>query len=162
MIRNGLLAAALVAGAMIGATPAQASIQLSAIGGIINQLQNNASFSANNLSFTTCQNGVCTTQFTGVSGLQAYNQDLTALNSWAGTGSYASSGGFFDNYRFTFSGTGSFFGNQTPPPQQNRSAGPELYAAPPVPEPATWAMMILGFGLIGLAMRRRATVVSFG
>jgi hypothetical protein len=24
-----------------------------------------------------------------------------------------------------------------------------------VPEPATWAMMILGFGLIGGAMRRR-------
>ncbi len=32
-------------------------------------------------------------------------------------------------------------------------------AAPPVPEPATWAMMIAGFGLIGGAMRRvrRAT-----
>lgn len=31
-----------------------------------------------------------------------------------------------------------------------------------VPEPATWAMMILGFGLIGAAMRRRQTVrVSF-
>lgn len=32
----------------------------------------------------------------------------------------------------------------------------------PVPEPATWAMMILGFGLIGAAMRRPAgTRVSF-
>ena len=29
-----------------------------------------------------------------------------------------------------------------------------------VPEPATWAMMIAGFGLIGGAMRRRATVRS--
>jgi len=26
--------------------------------------------------------------------------------------------------------------------------------APAVPEPATWAMMILGFGGIGMAMRR--------
>jgi hypothetical protein len=26
---------------------------------------------------------------------------------------------------------------------------------PPVPEPSTWAMMLLGFGAIGLAMRRR-------
>lgn len=29
-----------------------------------------------------------------------------------------------------------------------------------VPEPATWAMMILGFGVVGAAMRRRKTNVS--
>ena len=28
-------------------------------------------------------------------------------------------------------------------------------SAPGVPEPATWAMMLLGFGGIGMAMRRR-------
>ena len=33
--------------------------------------------------------------------------------------------------------------------------------APPVPEPATWAMMIGGFGLAGGAMRRRKTNLSF-
>jgi PEP-CTERM motif len=27
-----------------------------------------------------------------------------------------------------------------------------------IPEPATWAMMILGFGMIGGAMRRRRAV----
>ncbi|TCP29517.1 DUF4394 domain-containing protein [Sphingomonas sp. BK235] len=31
-------------------------------------------------------------------------------------------------------------------------------AVAPVPEPATWAMMILGFGAIGYSMRRRSTV----
>jgi fibro-slime domain-containing protein len=31
----------------------------------------------------------------------------------------------------------------------------------PVPEPATWAMMIGGLGLVGVAMRRRKTSVSF-
>lgn len=31
----------------------------------------------------------------------------------------------------------------------------------PVPEPATWAMMIGGFALAGAAMRRRRTAVSF-
>ncbi|WEK41727.1 MAG: PEPxxWA-CTERM sorting domain-containing protein [Candidatus Sphingomonas colombiensis] len=30
-----------------------------------------------------------------------------------------------------------------------------------VPEPATWAMMIAGFGLVGAAMRRRAVKVRF-
>ena len=34
------------------------------------------------------------------------------------------------------------YANQTPPPPQ-------------VPEPATWAMMLLGFGATGFAMRRR-------
>lgn len=32
---------------------------------------------------------------------------------------------------------------------------------PAVPEPATWAMMILGFGAIGASMRRRKTPLSF-
>jgi len=31
-------------------------------------------------------------------------------------------------------------------------------ATPAVPEPASWAMMIAGFGLVGTAMRRRASV----
>ncbi|MCW2366003.1 choice-of-anchor A domain-containing protein [Sphingobium sp. B7D2B] len=31
----------------------------------------------------------------------------------------------------------------------------------PVPEPSTWAMMIMGLGLTGLAMRRRAKTVAF-
>ena len=30
-----------------------------------------------------------------------------------------------------------------------------------VPEPATWAMMLMGFGAIGLAMRRQASVPKF-
>jgi hypothetical protein len=36
-------------------------------------------------------------------------------------------------------------------------------AVPAVPEPATWAMMLAGFGIVGGAMRRRQrTSVSFG
>jgi len=31
---------------------------------------------------------------------------------------------------------------------------------PAVPEPATWALMILGFGLVGAAMRRRSFAVA--
>ena len=31
----------------------------------------------------------------------------------------------------------------------------EFIGESPVPEPATWAMMLLGFGAVGYAMRRR-------
>lgn len=33
--------------------------------------------------------------------------------------------------------------------------GTLLVPPPPVPEPATWAMMVAGFGALGIAMRRR-------
>jgi PEP-CTERM motif len=35
------------------------------------------------------------------------------------------------------------------------------FAGTAVPEPATWAMMIMGFGMVGAGMRRRATKVSY-
>jgi hypothetical protein len=34
--------------------------------------------------------------------------------------------------------------------------------APPIPEPATWALMIGGFALVGASLRSRATKVAFG
>lgn len=37
----------------------------------------------------------------------------------------------------------------------------DVGVGPAVPEPATWALMIGGFGLAGAAMRRRTTKVSF-
>jgi len=36
-----------------------------------------------------------------------------------------------------------------------------IVTPPSVPEPAAWAMMVGGFGLIGGAMRRRKTTISF-
>ena len=36
----------------------------------------------------------------------------------------------------------------------------EVGAAPGVPEPASWAMMLAGFGLVGAAVRRRSTIVA--
>src|SRR5437868_67601 len=102
MIRKGLLVSALAAGAFIGATPAQASVQLATIGGLINQLQSNSTFTANNQQFSICQNGTCQTLFTGVQGLQGLN--LAGFNSWASVGTPPISNSPWDNYRFTFSG----------------------------------------------------------
>lgn len=46
---------------------------------------------------------------------------------------------------------GAFWGSQT-----NPIFARSRWAAPgPIPEPATWAMLILGFGLVGAALRRR-------
>lgn len=44
--------------------------------------------------------------------------------------------------------------------EKKSSAKIALATAPAVPEPATWAMMLLGFGLIGGIMRRRRTSAS--
>jgi hypothetical protein len=50
-------------------------------------------------------------------------------------------------YTFTYSGTLATAGNVSGPAN--------LYAAAAVPEPATWGLMLLGFGGMGLVMRRR-------
>jgi len=38
---------------------------------------------------------------------------------------------------------------------------PPVVVGPGVPEPATWAMMILGMGAVGATLRRRRTVATF-
>jgi hypothetical protein len=42
------------------------------------------------------------------------------------------------------------------PPVQTTAEVPLTQPTTPLPEPATWAMMVLGFGLIGRALKRRA------
>ena len=63
--------------------------------------------------------------------------------------------------RSTFGSGGSFslllqdatFGT----PGSARVSGTFTYVSPSVPEPGTWAMMLLGFGAVVFAMRRRRT-----
>lgn len=55
----------------------------------------------------------------------------------------------YDTY-FTYGGAAFSPGASPPPPPIDNT----------VPEPATWAMFITGFGLLGAAMRRRRTVLA--
>lgn len=70
-------------------------------------------------------------------------------NILAGTGRFAGSTG-------GFTGSGTVDPRVFPAPLSLNFAG--LINAPAVPEPATWAMMLLGFGAICLAVRRRDSV----
>lgn len=86
-------------------------------------------------------------------GLHAYDLnsgaliDTTQLNG-ATPGQYGVNYGqsFANGYFFVANGDGSFSGFQI-----GQSGGA-------VPEPATWALMIAGFGLVGTAARRRRSV----
>jgi len=74
------------------------------------------------------------------------------------------------NFDYVFTGSGTFYftlgttsADYVGPLVD--AVGLELTPRPrdvdPVPEPATWAMMIGGFALVGSAMRRRKATVSF-
>lgn len=53
--------------------------------------------------------------------------------------------------------TGTYLTNGT---QGGSVLGAITFATAAVPEPATWAMMIMGFGVVGASMRRRAKVAT--
>ena len=62
---------------------------------------------------------------------------------------------------FNFGSGGSFsllLGDATfATPGSARVNGTFTYVSPSVPEPGTWAMMLIGFGAVGFALRRRRT-----
>jgi hypothetical protein len=77
------------------------------------------------------------------------SQEHTILG---GTGMFAgATGSFLSSGTLTF-GSG--------PPQVQQSFRGTINA-PAIPEPATWLMMLGGFGLIGAALRRRSPALAF-
>lgn len=70
-----------------------------------------------------------------------------------GTGRFAGATG-------SFTGTGgiSFAGG---PPAATLTIAGGTITAPGVPEPATWSMLVVGFGTVGFAVRRRRKAVAF-
>jgi hypothetical protein len=127
-------------------------------------------------------NSTATTAATADLSLLGYDGTLTPLQSWT---SLSGSGITFNS---ALTGTyylGVHFGNGVGSPggttlgdstafysfnatnlaginfSYNSSSGSNLYGGTPaVPEPATWALMLLGFGGIGVSMRRRKPVLA--
>jgi PEP-CTERM motif len=85
---------------------------------------------------------------TGTSGI--FNSFVTYVAS-GGTGAFAGASG-------TINGIGTLNRNFARP--LNTLALSGLLNAPGVPEPSSWALLIIGFGAIGGALRRRAGIVT--
>ncbi len=94
------------------------------------------------LYFTLTSDSLSYTNGTGVGNVAATNGDLTVFE------------GYGSAYRF---------GGSFEPRVVNATFEYTVAGAGAVPEPATWAMMIGGIGMVGGAMRRRkvSTTVSF-
>jgi len=164
MIRTACIAASLLAGTLLGAQGASATVTLNGrISQIVGALHSGSSFSRGTMSFAINQGGTSTTLFTGIEGVRGFN-DFGALNDWVGqqgSSSVFQGGG----YRFTHSVLGSYFDAPDPAPvsagRMMMALAPETVMLPqsaPIPEPASWAMMIGGFALAGAALRRRSAV----
>lgn len=70
--------------------------------------------------------------------------------SWAAFNPLPEPPGDFLGVAMTFPGDPSFSFNVT------LDGHPLIFSLGPTPEPATWALMLVGFGLVGAALRRRA------
>ena len=89
----------------------------------------------------------------------ASNLVINGQNKFVGSG-YSAAGTVSLQFRADYTCTdcwGDWFGGYV----QVTQAQAPLPASAPIPEPATWALMIGGFALVGAMMRRRKSSVSF-
>lgn len=177
MIRKSSLAAALLAAALMPVQGASADTGAnSQISQIVRALSMKGQFAPNSFTFSLNTGAGSTTLFSGIAGVRGFN-DFQTLNDWVADSQPATppadNAGQGGSYTFTHSVLGSYFDQieqqqQEPAGQAYQAAvaaAPEFVAPPaptiPVPEPATWAMMVGGLALAGLALRRSRATVSF-
>jgi PEP-CTERM motif len=95
----------------------------------------------------------------------------TFLDSIPGAGPVTFTSDFLDfststerNFSLAFSGLTNPFGSPSWTADSDGTFASDSRTGPgggPVPEPATWGMMIVGFGGVGVLLRRRRTTVAF-
>ena len=106
---------------------------------------------------------VSTLRFTGVTGSLLGGNDFVEINGGGAVGPYivrnlTDSSFSFTGFEYSIELAGSPNNNQGRFNAAGAGARRGSYtipATPAVPEPATWAMMILGFGVAGAVLRRR-------
>ncbi len=169
MFKSALLGAAAIA-ALATAAPAAAADYIvnytgtSALNGAFTATLRLSVFNGTITAITGTRNGLA------VTGLSNY---AAATQHFSPTAPYTDFGGFsYDvvgspSYNVFYDGSlGELNSVDSPNGFVVNESRFTSFAVAAVPEPATWGMMILGFGVIGGAMRRRAarvrTAVAFG
>lgn len=152
------------------ASAAQIAFDFAGNGFFGGTLNSAGTLTTNDNSFTNPLNGYTAQQITGITG--TFNGSaITGLSNVFGANNlYYLTGPFFvdgNGLSFTTASNISanlFITNDTSYRVNTQGAGlltglvtakATVAATPAVPEPATWGMMLIGFGMIGSAMRRK-------
>lgn len=176
-MRKALMWALAAATSLAAATPAAAAqymFDFSGSGFFGGTLNGTGNITTNDASFTNPLNGYTAQTITGITG--TFNgSSITGLgNAFGANNLYYLSGPFFvdgNGLGFTTAAGISanlFITNDTAYRVNTQGAGlltglvtaTSSPVAAAVPEPATWAMMLLGFGAVGFGMRRRTRVTA--
>ncbi len=176
LVKTGLFGAAALALFAAPASAADFMFDFTGSGFFGGTLNGSGTLTTDNVTFVNALNGYSAQTITGITG--TFNGSaITGLASVTGSNNlfYLSGPFFVDGNGLGFttaSGVSAnlFVTNDTAYRVNTQGAGlltglvtarvsPVAITAA-VPEPATWAMMLIGFGGIGVAMRRRKTVAA--
>jgi len=147
MMKRATMTALAAVGAMIGAAPAEAAVryQFSGEGGSFNLLLDDFVSPGAFKTYAAPAGSTCLPGYASCTTIHLWNDWEGSDYAFIGDDNSQSGTGFLGNAFDTVGTHISNFGNNTLIVSQVGAA----------PEPATWAMLILGFGLAGWALRRR-------
>lgn len=177
-MKNRMLAVAIAAGAMTAASPAYAGefiINFATSQALLGPAQAGTATITTSNTLTTSPLGIMGYAITGITGT-LNGSAITGLSGFQGSNNYFyTSGSFVDGSGLGFTTAGGtnaslYFASvaqkyqlTTTNPFSTGYVTATATATPAVPEPAVWATLMIGFGGMGFALRRRkpATTVSF-
>lgn len=157
------------------ASAAQIAFDFAGSGFFGGTLNGAGTLTTNDTSFTNPLNGYTAQQITGITGTFNGSAITGLANVFGANNLFYLTGPFFvdgNGLGFTTASNVSanlFITNDTSYRVNTQGAGlltglvtanATVAATPAVPEPATWGMMLIGFGAIGASMRRRKAATS--